>query len=328
MSAQQPEEKPWCIFLMGPTASGKTALAVELVQRYPMDIISVDSALIYKGMDIGSAKPDPETLRRAPHRLIDFLDPAESYSAADFRTDALREMAEISARGRIPLLVGGTMLYFKVLLEGIAELPPADTAVRQQLLAQAAQQGWPALHAELARVDPAAAARLNPNDAQRLQRALEVFRSTGVPLSEWHRRQQAGGGGGWGGMAAAFPYRPINLAVCPADRKVLHQRIAERFHQMLNEGFYDEVKSLYERGDLSPDMPSMRAVGYRQAWDCLDGKLSYAEMVERGIIATRQLAKRQITWLRSWKDLHWLDSLDPNLLEKVLKILPADDMLS
>ncbi|WP_317622662.1 tRNA (adenosine(37)-N6)-dimethylallyltransferase MiaA [Ketobacter sp.] len=313
---------------MGPTASGKTALAVELVQRYPMDIISVDSALIYKGMDIGSAKPDPETLRRAPHRLIDFLDPAESYSAADFRTDALREMAEISARGRIPLLVGGTMLYFKVLLEGIAELPPADTAVRQQLLAQAAQQGWPALHAELARVDPAAAARLNPNDAQRLQRALEVFRSTGVPLSEWHRRQQAGGGGGWGGMAAAFPYRPINLAVCPADRKVLHQRIAERFHQMLNEGFYDEVKSLYERGDLSPDMPSMRAVGYRQAWDCLDGKLSYAEMVERGIIATRQLAKRQITWLRSWKDLHWLDSLDPNLLEKVLKILPADDMLS
>ncbi|MEE2729814.1 MAG: tRNA (adenosine(37)-N6)-dimethylallyltransferase MiaA [Pseudomonadota bacterium] len=313
---------------MGPTASGKTALAVELVQRYPMDIISVDSALIYKGMDIGSAKPDAETLQRAPHRLIDFLDPAESYSAADFRTDALREMAEISAQGRIPLLVGGTMLYFKVLLEGIAELPPADAAVRQQLLAQAAQQGWPALHAELARVDPEAAARLNPNDAQRLQRALEVFRSTGVPLSEWHRRQQAGGDGGWGGAAAAFPYRAINLAVCPADRKVLHQRIAERFHQMLNEGFYDEVKSLYERGDLSPDMPSMRAVGYRQAWDCLDGKLSYAEMVERGIIATRQLAKRQITWLRSWKDLHWLDSLDPNLLEKVLKILPADDMLS
>ena len=320
-------DKPWCIFLMGPTASGKTALAVELVQRFPMDIISVDSALIYKGMDIGSAKPDAETLKLAPHRLIDFLDPTESYSAADFRNDALKEMAEITARGRIPLLVGGTMLYFKVLREGIAELPPANESVRQQLLQEATARGWPALHADLAQVDPEAAERHNPNDSQRLQRALEVYRSTGVTLSEWHRRQKEGGDGSWGGCAEDFPYRIVSLAVCP-DRAVLHQRIADRFHQMLNEGFFDEVKSLYQRGDLGPELPSMRAVGYRQVWDCLDGKLSYAEMVERGIIATRQLAKRQITWLRSWKDLHWLDSLDPNLLEKVLKILPADDMLS
>ena len=320
--------KPWCIFLMGPTASGKTALAVDLVQRFPMDIISVDSALIYKGMNIGTAKPDAETLAKAPHRLIDFLDPAESYSAADFRTDALREMADISARGRIPLLVGGTMLYFKVLREGIASLPSADEAIRQQLLAEAVEQGWPSLHAELAKVDPDSAARLNPNDAQRIQRALEVFRSTGIPLTEWHRRQKQGGDGTWGGNAEDFPYRVISLAVCPQDRAVLHRRIADRFHQMLTEGFYDEVKALYHRGDLHSDMPSMRAVGYRQVWDCLDGKLSYAEMEERGIIATRQLAKRQITWLRSWKDLHWLDSPDPKLLEKVLKILPADDMLS
>ncbi|MBA56573.1 MAG: tRNA (adenosine(37)-N6)-dimethylallyltransferase MiaA [Pseudomonadales bacterium] len=320
-------EKPWCIFLMGPTASGKTALAVELAQRFPMDIISVDSALIYKGMDIGSAKPDAETLKLAPHRLIDFLDPAESYSAADFREDALREMAEITANGRIPLLVGGTMLYFKVLREGIAELPPANDDVRRQLLQEAAERGWPALHADLGQVDPEAAERLNPNDSQRLQRALEVYRSTGVTLSQWHRRQKEGGDGSWGGNFDDFPYRVVNLAVCP-ERAVLHQRIADRFHQMLEEGFFDEVKSLYLRGDLSPDLPSMRAVGYRQAWDCLDGKLSYAEMVERGIIATRQLAKRQITWLRSWKDLHWLDSLDPNLLEKVLKILSANDMLS
>ena len=313
---------------MGPTASGKTALAVDLVQRFPMDIISVDSALIYRGMDIGSAKPDAETLAAAPHRLIDFLDPSESYSAADFRADALREMADITARGRIPLLVGGTMLYFKVLLEGIAELPPANPEVRQQLLQEAAAKGWPALHGELATVDPEAAQRLNPNDAQRLQRALEVYRSSGIPLSEWHHRQKAGGDGSWGGNADQFPYRVVNIAVCPGDRAVLHQRIAERFHQMLKDGFYDEVKALYQRGDLNPEMPSMRAVGYRQVWDCLDGKLSYAEMEERGIIATRQLAKRQITWLRSWKDLHWLDSLEPNLLEKVLKILPADDMLS
>lgn len=320
-------KKPWCMFLMGPTASGKTALAVELVKRYPMDIISVDSALIYRGMDIGSAKPDADTLQQAPHRLIDFLDPAQSYSAADFRADALREMTQITEQGRVPLLVGGTMLYFKVLREGIAELPSADLQVRQQIQDLAASEGWPAVHRQLQQVDPVAAARLNPNDAQRLQRAMEVYRSTGIPLTEWHQRQQAGGDGSWGGNAQDFPYRVINFAVCPQDRKVLHERIAQRFRQMLAQGFYDEVKLLYERGDLHPDMPSMRAVGYRQMWDCLAGKLSYSEMEERGIIATRQLAKRQITWLRSWQDLHWLDSNEPKLLEKVLKILSASDML-
>lgn len=314
MSASQ---KPLAIFLMGPTASGKTALAVELVQRFPMEIISVDSALIYKGMDIGSAKPDAETLAKAPHRLIDFLDPSESYSAADFREDALKAMAEITAQGKIPLLVGGTMLYFKVLKEGIAKLPAADETIRAQLLLEAKEKGWPALHRELEQVDPESAARLNPNDAQRLQRALEVYRATGRSLTQWHKQQKT----------ETFPYEVVNIAVSPTDRAVLHDRIAQRFHEMLTQGFYDEVKALYNRGDLNPNMPSMRAVGYRQMWDCLDGKISYAEMEERGIIATRQLAKRQITWLRSWKDLHWLDSLDPNITEKVLKILPVEDKL-
>lgn len=320
--------KPPAIFLMGPTASGKTALAVELVQRFPMDIISVDSALIYKGMDIGTAKPDAELLAKAPHRLISFLDPAESYSAADFRTDALREMADITARGRIPLLVGGTMLYFKVLREGIADLPSADEQVRAQLLVEAAQKGWPALHAELQQIDPVAAARIHPNDPQRLQRALEVYRATGRTLTDWQQQQKASGvDDSWGGDAGSFPYRVINIAVCPPDRAILHKRIAARFHAMLEQGFYNEVKALYERGDLHPDLPSIRAVGYRQMWDCLAGKTSYAEMEERGIIATRQLAKRQITWLRSWPDLNWFDSDDPNLLENVLKILPADRIL-
>jgi tRNA dimethylallyltransferase len=309
--------KPLCVFLMGPTASGKTALAVELVKRYPMDIISVDSALIYKGMDVGTAKPDAETLAAAPHRLINFLDPAESYSAADFRRDALREMQQITEQGRIPLLVGGTMMYFKVLHEGIAELPAADPQIRQQLLDEARQKGWAELHKELATFDPQAADRIHPNDPQRLQRALEVYRATGRTLTQWQQLQQV----------EQFPYRVVNIAVCPQDRGVLHQRIADRFREMLAQGFYEEVRALYDREDLHPDLPSMRAVGYRQMWDCLDGKLSYAEMEERGIIATRQLAKRQITWLRGWNDLHWLDSLDPELFENVLKILLLNDIL-
>lgn len=320
--------KPWAIFLMGPTASGKTALAVELVQRFPMEIISVDSALIYKGMDIGTAKPDAELLAKAPHRLIDFLDPAERYSAADFREDALREMAAITAAGKIPLLVGGTMLYFKVLREGIADLPSADEDIRTQLLEEAAAKGWPAMHQELAQIDPVAAARIHPNDPQRLQRALEVYRQTGQTLTHWQERQKAGSiDGSWGGNADNFPYRVVNIAICPQERAILHERIAQRFRAMLAQGFYDEVRALYQRGDLNPSLPSIRAVGYRQAWDCLEGKTSYAEMEARGIIATRQLAKRQITWLRSWKDLHWVDTDDPNLLENVLKILPADLML-
>lgn len=321
-------DKPLAIFLMGPTASGKTALAVELVQRFPMDIISVDSALIYKGMDIGTAKPDAALLAKAPHRLIDFLDPAESYSAADFRADALREMAAITAAGRIPLLVGGTMLYFKVLREGIADLPSADPVIRQQLLDEAARTGWPALHDELARIDPVAAARIHPNDPQRLQRALEVYRQTGQTLTHWQEKQKAGSlDGGWGGDAANFPWQVISIAICPQDRAVLHERIARRFRLMLEQGFKAEVEALHRRGDLNPSLPSIRAVGYRQMWDCLDGKTSYAEMEQLGIIATRQLAKRQITWLRSWKDLHWLDTDDPNLLENILKILPVNPIL-
>ncbi|MVF11614.1 tRNA (adenosine(37)-N6)-dimethylallyltransferase MiaA [Ketobacter sp. MCCC 1A13808] len=320
--------KPPCIFLMGPTASGKTALAVELVKHFPMDIISVDSALIYKGMDIGTAKPDAGTLAAAPHRLISFLDPAETYSAADFRRDALQDMQQITEQGRIPLLVGGTMMYFKVLHQGIAELPAADPQIRQQLLDQAQQQGWAAMHKELVAVDPQAAARIHPNDPQRLQRALEVYRATGRTLTQWQQGQKGKNGDqSWGGAQEQFPYRVVNIAVCPLQRSVLHQRIEVRFREMLAQGFYEEVRALYNRGDLHPDLPSMRAVGYRQMWDCLDGKLSYAEMEERGIIATRQLAKRQITWLRGWNDLHWLDSLDPELFENVLKILLLNDIL-
>lgn len=315
------QSKPPAIFLTGPTASGKTALALELVKRFPMEIISVDSALIYRDMDIGTAKPDAEMLSVAPHRLISFLDPSESYSASDFRDDALKAMAEITANGKIPLLVGGTMLYFKVLREGIAELPSADEGVRAAIKAEAKADGWGAVHQKLAEVDPEAAERIHPNDPQRIERALEVYRLSGKSLSQWHREQkEKGNDESWGGNKGAFPYNVTSIAVCPEDRAVLHQRIAQRFHQMLDEGFMDEVKRLYARGDLDASMPSIRAVGYRQAWDCLEGKLSYDEMVERGIIATRQLAKRQITWLRSWSDLHWYDGADTELTEKVLKI--------
>lgn len=308
---------PPAVFLMGPTASGKTALAVELVKRAPFAIISVDSALIYQGMDIGTAKPDADTLAEAPHRLISFLDPAESYSAGDFREDALQAMADITAAGKIPLLVGGTMMYFKVLKDGMADLPPADPGIRADIEHQAKQQGWPAVHESLRQVDPETANRLHPTDPQRIERALEVYRITGKPLSQWHKEQQA----------QTLPYRLCEMAICPQDRKVLHERIAVRFRQMVAQGFKGEVEALYQRGDLNPDLPAIRAVGYRQMWDCLDGNLSYDEMIERGIIATRQLAKRQITWLRGWQSLHWLDSEDPNILEKALKILTASRIL-
>jgi tRNA dimethylallyltransferase len=283
------------VCLMGPTASGKTALALALCRHYPCEIISVDSALVYRGMDIGTAKPGPEELAAAPHHLIDIRDPAEPYSAADFRADALRLMAEIRARGRLPLLVGGTMLYFKVLTEGIAELPAADAAVRAELAEQARREGWPALHRELERVDPEAAARIHPNHSQRIQRALEVYRLAGVPMSELHRRAQQ-----------VAPPRLLSLALAPAERALLHQRIALRFEQMLAQGFIDEVARLRARGDLHPELPSIRAVGYRQVWSYLDGECDYAGMMEQGIAATRQLAKRQFTWLRQWSDLRWL----------------------
>ena len=309
---------PPAIFLMGPTASGKTALAVELVQNYNCEIISVDSALIYKGMDIGTAKPDAETLTKAPHRLINIIDPAESYSAADFREAALVHMAELTAAGKIPLLVGGTMMYFKFLLEGAAKLPASEPAVRERLLAEGTALGWPQLHARLATVDPESAERLNPMDSQRLMRAREVDEITGKTLSQfWVEQEQQ-----------VLPYTVTSLAVSPTERATLHQRIALRFEQMLEQGFIEEMQKLYQRSDLHINLPSMRCVGYRQAWEYLDGKYSYEEMRERGIIATRQLAKRQIPWLRSWPDLHWLDSEDENILQSALKILDLNTIVN
>lgn len=297
MRASKPQA-PDAICLMGPTASGKTALAIEFVQNYPCEIISVDSAQIYRGMDIGTGKPDAETLARAPHHLLDILDPAEAYSAADFRQDALALIREIRSRGNLPLLVGGTMLYFKVLRDGLAAMPVADADVRDTIEAQAQAEGWVAIHAELAKVDPESAARIHPNDPQRLQRALEVYRVTGKTLSELHAEEAA-----QCEQDRRAPFDFVFCAIQPRDRSVLHGKIAERFRQMLADGFVDEVRTLKERGDLNLSMPSMRSVGYKQVWQHLEGELTYEEMVDRSIIATRQLAKRQLTWLRSWEKL-------------------------
>lgn len=302
---------PKVLCLMGPTASGKTDLAVALREHIPAEIISVDSALVYRDMNIGTAKPDAATLLKAPHRLIDIRDPAEPYSASEFRDDALREIAAIVAEGKMPVLVGGTMLYFKFLQEGAAELPPADETIRARLLKEGLEKGWPSLHARLAEIDPVSAARIKPTDPQRLQRALEVYELTGKTLTQFWQEQNN----------AAPPYEFINVAIAPAERSVLHERIALRFKQMLQQGFVAEVEKLYQRGDLHENLPAIRAVGYRQVWDYLAGRLDYDAMVERGIIATRQLAKRQITWLRSWPDLHWLESSDPQRLAKLLKLL-------
>ncbi|MEQ5095287.1 tRNA (adenosine(37)-N6)-dimethylallyltransferase MiaA [Proteus terrae] len=313
MSDVNTQIKPKAIFLMGPTASGKTALAIALRQKLPVDIISVDSALIYRGMDIGTAKPDANEQSLAPHRLIDILDPAFPYSAADFRRDALNAMEEITAAGRIPLLVGGTMLYFKALLEGLSPLPNANSDVRAEIEKKAAEQGWEAIHKELALVDPVAAQRIHPNDPQRLSRALEVYLISGKTMTELTKIS-----------GESLPYDVYQFAIAPKDRNVLHQRIEARFKQMLTCGFEDEVKSLYERGDLHEDLPSVRCVGYRQMWSYLSGEIDYDEMVYRGICATRQLAKRQITWLRGWNDIHWLDSEDPKQsLDTVLQVVSA-----
>ena len=299
--------KPLAIFLMGPTASGKSALAMELVRRLPCDIISVDSALVYRGMDIGTAKPTPAELAVAPHRLIDVRDPLQSYSAADFCQDALQEMTAITAQGRIPLLVGGTMLYYNALLEGLSPLPEADPHIRAVIEAQAAESGWGALHAELCRIDPVAGARIHRNDPQRLSRALEVFRITGKTLTELTQQQGPG-----------LPYQTLQYAIAPLDRQMLRQRTAERFDAMLALGFETEVRNLMARGDLHPELPSMRCVGYRQMWDYLSGVLDYAEMRYRGIVATNQLAKRQMTWLRGWSHpLIWLETgsqLNPDII--------------
>lgn len=303
--------RPPAILLMGPTASGKTELALGLAEALPCEIISVDSALVYRGLDIGTAKPDPEELARAPHRLIDICDPAEAYSAARFRADALGAMAEITAAGRIPLLVGGTMLYFRALQHGLSPLPDADPAVRRRLEIEGTARGWSAMHHRLAQVDPEAAARIHPNDPQRIQRALEVYEITGRPLSEL---QAASGGEG-------LAYRTVKLARAPADRAVLHRRIEGRFRRMLELGFEDEVRALLGRGDLSPAMPSLRAVGYRQMVGYLLGEYDRDEMIRRGIAATRQLAKRQFTWLRREPDLHWLDEPAGDVLGQGLKII-------
>ena len=298
MPSGRSAEKPLAIFLMGPTASGKTDLAVRLVAQLPAEIISVDSALVYRGMDIGSAKPEAELLARAPHHLIDIRDPADAYSAADFAADAIPLMADIAARGRIPLLVGGTMLYFRVLLEGLAALPASDPEVRAAIIREAEQLGWPALHRQLAEVDPESAAQLHPNHSQRIQRALEIYRLTGVSATKLKGRE-----GAWTVKPIVGDYRIVQLGLLPSSRKLLHDRIARRFDAMLEQGFVEEVKRLRSRGDLSVDMPSIRAVGYRQLWGWLAGEYGADEMRARGIAATRQLAKRQLTWLRGWPDL-------------------------
>lgn len=306
---QHLENKPLAIFLMGPTASGKTDLAIQLRQHLPIEVISVDSALIYRGMDIGTAKPSKAELALAPHRLIDICDPAESYSAANFRTDALREMQEISAQGKIPLLVGGTMLYYKALLEGLSPLPSADEKVRSEIEAKSALIGWDGLHQELSKIDPISAQRINPNDSQRINRALEVFYLTGKTLTELTAQK-----------GEALPYDILQFAIAPEQREVLHRRIEQRFHKMIELGFQQEVEKLYRRSDLNENLPSIRCVGYRQMWEYLRGDYDHDEMVFRGICATRQLAKRQITWLRGWTSpIQWLDSLQPaQALEKVL----------
>jgi len=304
---------PPAILLMGPTASGKTSVAVELCARFPLEIVSVDSAQVFRYMDVGTAKPGPEVLRHAPHHLIDILEPTQRYSAAQFVEDANALMGEITARGRVPLLVGGTMLYFNALKQGLSNLPPADAAVRMVIDAMAADSGWPALHQELARVDPDSALRLEPNDAQRIQRALEVFYLTGESMSAHLAR----------GRNAAPPFRLIALALEPGVRAALHERIAQRFEAMLELGLIGEVRRLREAYDLNPSLPSMRAVGYRQVWQYLDGEYGLTGLREKGIAATRQLAKRQLTWLRSMQQVQRFDCLADDLMDQVCAAVAA-----
>ena len=311
------DARPPAIALMGPTASGKTALALEWAERLGGEIVSVDSALVYRGLDIGAAKPTAAERSRVPHHLIDVREPWQPYSAAEFATDARRAMEEIAGRGRIPVLAGGTGLYFQALLDGLSDLPPADPAMRAQLEHEAAEKGWAGLHAELALFDPIAARRIHPTDAQRIQRALEVYRVSGRTLSEWQSRASS---------APRLPFRVLRLVLAPAMRAVLHERIARRFDAMLAEGFLDEVRGLRALPELAShprplDLPALRAVGYRQAWEHLDGAFDVRELRERGIHATRQLAKRQLTWLRGGLELHWFDpSSDRERLEQALAL--------
>ncbi|CEP36681.1 MULTISPECIES: tRNA (adenosine(37)-N6)-dimethylallyltransferase MiaA [unclassified Halomonas] len=305
------DTRPWAIFLMGPTAAGKTDTAMALHERLGHELISVDSAMVYRGMDIGSAKPSAAEIARAPHHLIDIRDPAEPYSAADFREDALRLMRQMSAAGRVPLLVGGTMLYYKRLIEGVANLPSADPVIRQRLEAQWQSEGLSSLHKQLAEVDAISAQRIHPNDPQRIMRALEVYYASGRPMSELWAEQQP----------ETFPWRVLSIALAPNDRALLHQRIAQRFEVMLGEGLINEVAALKKRNDLHLGLPAMKSVGYRQVWEYLEGEYDYSSLVERGVIATRQLAKRQLTWLRSWPELNWVDSQRSDALDQVLKLV-------
>lgn len=293
-------ERPRAVLIMGPTGAGKTDLAIELARELPLEIISVDSAMVYRGLDIGSGKPSRDVLAQIPHHLIDVLDPAERYSAGQFLRDARRLIGEIAARGRIPLLVGGTMLYFRTLTRGLAEMPEADAAVRAEIDARAAATGWPALHAELARVDPDAARRIQPHDSQRIQRALEVYRLTGRRLTELHGATRA--------MAGQLDC--LRLVWCPAERAALYERIESRFRMMMRAGLLDEVAGLYRRGDLDSDLPSMRSVGYRQLWAHLAGELELELAIGQAIVATRHLARRQLTWLRGEPQVDWVDALD------------------
>jgi tRNA dimethylallyltransferase len=306
--------RPPAIFLMGPTASGKTSVAVELAQRLPVELISVDSALVYRDMDIGTAKPDAATLARAPHHLIDIINPTEAYSAAAFRHDALRLMHDITSRKRIPLLVGGTMLYFKALSVGLSDLPRSNPEVRTTLDAEIAQHGIKDLHKQLAAVDAETAARLKPTDTQRIQRAMEIYRITGQPMSALLGQQQS----------AELPYRILPIALVPSDRAQLHARIATRFKAMLQLGLVDELRRLREKYPLHPNMTSMRCVGYRQAWQFMEGEINEAQLLETGLAATRQLAKRQLTWLRSMPENIEVDCLAPDLAQRVLDILTGN----
>jgi tRNA dimethylallyltransferase len=300
---------PPALFLMGPTASGKTDLAIQLCENLPCEIISVDSALIYRGMDIGTDKPNAGELQNAPHRLIDILDPAQSYSVAEFRKDALLAMQDITARGNIPLLVGGTMMYYKALIDGLSPLPESDQSVRRTIEAKAEESGWQALHQQLAQIDPTSAKRIHPNDPQRLIRALEVYQLTNRSMTELMATK-----------SEPIPYDVQQFCIAPDDRKVLHQRIAQRFQSMVDIGFQSEVEKLKDRGDLHLNLPSIRCVGYRQMWQHLDGDFDFNEMCEKSIAATRQLAKRQLTWLRGWENIYSLDTFSSDNLSKVIKL--------
>jgi tRNA dimethylallyltransferase len=297
------------IFLTGPTASGKTALALSLAQRFPVELVSVDSAQVYRGLNVGTAKPDATTLQRCPHHLIDIVDPTETYSAARFVADARAATAAIHARNRVPLLVGGTMLYAKALFDGLSAMPPANAAIREQLEAEGRWRGWPALHAELLRVDPATAARLAPNDRQRIQRALEVFRLTGQPISDFQQRAA-------GTLNSFSPVWVTGLM--PVERTRLHAQIETRFHAMLDAGLVDETRALRDHFALTAELPSMRSVGYRQAWQYLDGEITREQLVAQGVAATRQLAKRQMTWMRSMREGEWFDPFDPRTPDVLL----------